>query len=169
MLVVLGLIIIACIIVQCHNRKNMTAKEKEENPGCLKGCLVFTGVFTGCAVIVLSLFMLFFTLHIDSEDVELNYNPNILAVGVDCNVTAKLNIRDLELEFTFYDRQDKETYTLKKYVGDINKGETKKVTISIFEIQSENIPVTCKIKISNGRKALFANLFSVTTVSNTLL
>lgn len=160
LLIILGLLIIGIIIVQCHNRKNMTVEEKKENPGCLKSFLVFSGVIAASAVVVLSLLVLFLKVKIDSDDIELNYNANISAVGIDCNVTAKLNVEDVELEFTFYNYKGEEIYTLKKYAGDIDKGKTKTVTVSLFEIKSESIPITCSIAISNGKKGFFADIFS---------
>lgn len=159
LLIILGLIILGCVIVQCRNRKNMTKEQKKENPGCIKSFFVFAGVFMACGVVIISLLILFFKVNISNNDIEINYDPNISAIGIDCNVTAKINVEDVELEFTFYDYKQEKIYTLKKYVGDIEKGKTKTITVSMFEIKSEAVPITYSVKISNGKSGFFANIF----------
>ena len=128
---------------------------KQENPNWIHGCLIYCAVFFGSAIILGIILFFIFGIPLQKEDLEINYNPNLTAIGIDCNVTAKTNVKDIELEFTFYNLNGDEIFTLKKYVGNIDKGETKKTTVSLFEIQSSSIPITCSVEISDGKRSLF--------------
>ena len=131
----------------------------KENEGCLHGCLIYCAVFFGSAIILGIILVFVIGIPIEKEDLELTYNPNLTEIGIDCNVTAKVNVKDVELEFTFYDFNGKAIFRLKKYVGNIDKGETKKATVNIFEIESTSIPITCAVKISDGEKSILSFIF----------
>lgn len=67
-----------------------------------------------------------------NNDISVDFNyEGIIAINID--VTAKSDIKDLSLTFRFLNKNSVVIKTLEKYVGNINNGETRRISISISE------------------------------------
>lgn len=92
-----------------------------------------------------------------NNDISVNYNyEGIVTINID--VTAKSDIKDLALTLKFTNDKSVVLKTFDKYVGDINKDETHRISIGITELGLSEI-ITIKyvqITVSGGSVSYFA-------------
>ncbi len=150
--------------ITIHTEKKITPtkQEKDTTAEISSGntAAIVILVFLIVGLLVFGGFALFFKLPASRNDIELKYEPNLTRLGVDCVVYANEDIKDLELEFVFYNSNRREVHRLNKYVGQLKKHEEKEVTITLYEtLQGSDLPSYCSIDIASGSVG-FLTLFS---------
>ncbi len=150
--------------ITIHTEKKITPtkQEKDTTAEISSGntAAIVILVFLIVGLLVFGGFALFFRLPASRNDIELKYEPNLTRLGVDCVVYANEDIKDLELEFVFYNSNRREVHRLNKYVGQLKKHEEKEITITLYEtLQGSDLPSYCSIDIASGSVG-FLTLFS---------
>ena len=148
------------ISIQTEETKSIQTQEKATKSAThtAKTICVVLLVFLLTGILTFVAFALFVRMPASQADISLRYEPNLTRLGVDCVVYANEDIKDLELDFTFYNSNRKEVHRLHKYVGDIKKHEERNITISLYEsMQGSDLPSYCSIQIASGTVNFFAS------------
>lgn len=82
------------------------------------------------------------------NDIEVDYEINILKLGIDLVVVANVDITNLSLNLDYYDKDDKFITSQQKSIGNIDEGERLTTTISLTDFELSEIFTIYWVRIS---------------------
>lgn len=130
-------------------------QENQPKKKGLKGCLISIITMIVVAIIVMICIVIFGANKATYQDVNIYDNEQTLT-SYTFKFKPKRTIRDLQFEIAFYDSNKNYKSSIKKNVGDVQKGRTYTVTINITELSIEQaFSDYIEIKISDGKTSLF--------------